>query len=559
MAYEVLARKWRPQQFADVVGQEHVVRTLTNAIQSGRIAHAYLFVGPRGTGKTSTARIFAKALNCKQGPTATPCDQCDSCREIMSGSSLDVVEFDAASNTQVDKIRELIIESVQYKPASGKYKIYIVDEVHMLSPSSFNALLKTLEEPPDYIKFLFATTDPQKLPSTIISRCQRFDLRRIAVKEIVQRLKEIAAAEKIKVSDDALLAIARGAEGGLRDAESALDQLVSFRGREISEDDVLSVFGLAARAALEDLAGAILAGDVPRAVARVAELDRAGKDFQRLVGELLEYFRNVLIGAYAGGQLPELDLTDAQAGVLREQARAADPGRILRVVDILTETENQMRFSLSRRTVLEVGLVRCARAATVVTLDEILQRLEALRTDGAQVNAAPAAPPAMPASELLAAAVEPAAAPVVGSGGDEVALLSERWHEIAEKVGRLAAMMKGYLLDAKPLKMTGNHLTIGFDPEFAGDKEQAKHPRNLKAVQKVLAEVLGREVTVEFTVMDNKSTLPGDIKLDDAHQSPLKKNSGQPAPAKTKQEWLKNPAVRKTLELFNGEIVDVRE
>ena len=230
MAYEVLARKWRPQQFDDVVGQEHVTQTLKNAITSERVAHAYLFVGPRGVGKTSTARIFAKALNCEKGPTATPCDKCDSCREITAGNSLDVLEIDAASNTGVDNVRDLR-ENVRYAPARGPFKIYIIDEVHMLSVAAFNALLKTLEEPPAHVKFIFATTEPQKVPATILSRCQRFDLRRISMSDIVERLSEIAEAEKIEIDEDALLAIARGAEGGLRDAESALDQFIAFRGK----------------------------------------------------------------------------------------------------------------------------------------------------------------------------------------------------------------------------------------------------------------------------------------------------------------------------------------
>ena len=254
MSYEVLARKYRPQQFAEVVGQEHVTRTLANAIASGRVAHAYLLVGPRGIGKTSIARIFAKAMNCAGGPRAEPCDRCDSCREIMAGRSLDVLEIDGASNNGVEQVRDLR-DNARYLPARGPYKIFIIDEVHMLTINAFNALLKTLEEPPPHVKFVLATTEPQKVPATIASRCQRFDLRRIAAPAITRHLARIAEREGVEIAGDALLAIARGAEGGLRDAESALDQLMAFCSGKIEEADVLSIFGLASRRKLDELGG----------------------------------------------------------------------------------------------------------------------------------------------------------------------------------------------------------------------------------------------------------------------------------------------------------------
>ncbi|MDY5953854.1 MAG: DNA polymerase III subunit gamma/tau, partial [Kiritimatiellia bacterium] len=238
MAYEVLARKWRPKQFEDVVGQEHVTQTLTRAIESGRIAHAYLFIGPRGIGKTTLSRIFAKALSCEKGPTPTPCDECESCKAIAAGSSLDVIEIDGASNNKVEDA-QAVLDQVKYPPARGRFKIFIVDEVHMLTTAAFNALLKTLEEPPPYAKFIFATTEGDKVLPTIISRCQRFDLRRIQTGQIVRRLEQICRAEAVQADQDALLAVARGAEGGMRDALSALDQLISFKGTSLTEQDVL--------------------------------------------------------------------------------------------------------------------------------------------------------------------------------------------------------------------------------------------------------------------------------------------------------------------------------
>ncbi|MBT3193353.1 MAG: DNA polymerase III subunit gamma/tau, partial [Verrucomicrobia bacterium] len=321
MAYEVLARKWRPQQFDDVVGQDHVTQTLKNAISSNRIHHAYLFVGPRGIGKTSVARIFAKALNCLDGgPTATPCDKCGSCLEIMKGTSLDVLEIDGASNNGVDQVRELR-ETVKFAPTRSKFKLYIIDEVHMLSTAAFNALLKTLEEPPPHVKFMFATTEPEKVLATIVSRCQRFDLRRISVPKIVERLELIAEADGISADSDALLAIARGAEGGLRDAESAFDQLISFKGKEIAEDDVLSVFGLVSRSTLEQLAEHVLTGDIKGLIGIVGELDASGKDLRRLVIEIMAHFRNLLICLNVDDPSENLDLTSEQIATLSAQAK----------------------------------------------------------------------------------------------------------------------------------------------------------------------------------------------------------------------------------------------
>ncbi|MCZ7638712.1 MAG: DNA polymerase III subunit gamma/tau [Verrucomicrobia bacterium] len=294
MSYQVIARKYRPQRFAEVVGQEHVTRTLANAIDQNRIAHAYLFCGPRGTGKTTIARIFAKALNCTGGPKADFDVADPRCVEIAEGRSLDVLEIDGASNNGVEQVRELR-ETCRFAPASSRFKIYIIDEVHMLTAAAFNALLKTLEEPPAHVKFMFATTDPEKVLPTILSRCQRFDLRRIPAALIVQHLTTIAQQEGVTVDDAALHAIARGADGGMRDAESALDQLISFCGREINETDVLSMFGLAARAQILALADALLAGLPERVLAELDALARNGKDLGRLLSDLLNHFRNLLI------------------------------------------------------------------------------------------------------------------------------------------------------------------------------------------------------------------------------------------------------------------------
>ncbi len=382
MAYEVLARKWRPQTFDEVVGQDHVVKTLKNAITQNRISQAYLLAGPRGTGKTTLARIFAKALNCKDGPTVTPCGVCPACMDIANGTAFDVTEIDGASNNKVEDVHSKIIDTVNFEPTGGKFRIYYIDEVHMLSTSAFNALLKTLEEPPDYVKFIFATTEPDKVLTTILSRCQRFDLRRISIPVIVQQLKKIAAVEGIDIDDDALLAIARGADGGMRDAQSSFDQMISFTGKTIREADVLSVFGLVARGSIEDIAGSILKGDVAELLRIVNDLDTSGKDLRRLAGELINHFRNLLVCIQLNDDTSRIDLTDAQKATLSEQAKLSSATAVLTIVENLIELESKMRLSLTPRTILETALIRCARASDLVDLQTILKKLADLTAGG---------------------------------------------------------------------------------------------------------------------------------------------------------------------------------
>lgn len=414
MAYEVLARKWRPKTFDDVVGQDHVTRTLANAIAQDRIAHAYLFIGPRGIGKTTLSRIFAMALNCEHGPTMKPCGTCANCQGIAAGADMDVIELDAASNNKVDDIHE-VLEQVQFAPTHSRFKIFILDEVHMLTAAAFNALLKTLEEPPPYVKFIFATTEGDKVLPTIVSRCQRFDLRRITTTDIVRRLRFICNAEQIGISDDALLAIARGSNGGLRDALSALDQLIAFKGTDVTEADVLAVFGLVSREALEALAGCVLKGDIAGILKAVDGFESAGKDMRRLTAELLWHFRNLLVCQQAGEELAKRDVTDDQLAVLREQAKLAAPARIVDIAGQLSEMERSLRTVLSVRTLMEMTLIRCARLAKSVPLEEVLKRLTALKDQVIQRLAA-----AEPKGSVAAAAAPQraaSAAPVVATPG----------------------------------------------------------------------------------------------------------------------------------------------
>ena len=373
-----LPLKYRPMTFDDVVGQEHVVRTLRHAIESKRIANAYLFIGPRGIGKTTLSRIFAKALNCLSPNGVEPCGKCQNCLEIAAGRSLDVTELDAASHNKVDDVKP-IIDSVEFKPANSRFKIFIIDECHMLSNAAWNALLKTLEEPPSHVRFIFATTEGDKVLATIISRCQRFDLRRIQTNDIVSRLKHVCRNEGVKAEDDALLAIARGAEGGMRDALSSLDQLISFKGDTVTEEDALGVFGLVSRGALEGLAAAILKGDVATILKSIEMFDSAGKNMRRISGELLAHFRNLVVLQALGPDSKSLEATPDQIQVLSEQAKGVDPGRVFRICDQLADMEDKLRYVLSVRTLIEMSLIRASRIATTATVEELMKAVRELR------------------------------------------------------------------------------------------------------------------------------------------------------------------------------------
>jgi DNA polymerase III subunit gamma/tau len=361
-SYQVIARRWRPQSFNDLVGQDHIVRTLRNAIQTGRIAHAYLFVGPRGTGKTSTARIFAKALNAEGGPSPDPDPDSAISKAIMAGNCMDVIEIDGASNNSVDQVRDLR-EDCQYAPAQCSFKIYIIDEVHMLSTAAFNALLKTLEEPPSHVKFIFATTEAQKVLPTIVSRCQRFEFRPISDAVIVERLTQIAAKEGIQVSAAALQSIARLANGGMRDAQSILDQMISFCGNTIDEQDVLNVYGLTAPDTINEIAHGIARGDYASLVGLVDRLANEGRDLYRALLDLQAVVREAMLDAIRkGGQSLQL-----QTQLSTES--------LLRVLEVLHAGETSLQRGLSQKVNFEVTLLKAVEASRARAIDSLLREL----------------------------------------------------------------------------------------------------------------------------------------------------------------------------------------
>lgn len=376
--YQVFARKYRPQTFDAVVGQEHITQTLKNAIERNRLAHAYLFVGPRGTGKTSTARILAKALNCEHGPTITPCGECPACLEIAGGNSLDVLEIDGASNNGVEQVRELR-DNVRFAPSRGKYKVYIIDEVHMLTSGAFNALLKTLEEPPEHVKFIFATTDVQKVLPTILSRCQRFDLRRIPAELIAGHLGYIAEQEGITLEPGAARAVAKGAEGGLRDAESMLDQLVAFCGERIEEQDVLSVFGFTAAHTVSSLCDALFARDSAGALSVVQQQAQAGRDLSRLMADLIGHLRNVLV-AKADPEGIKAEVGEDELAILLDQADQLPLERLLDLIEQFAAAEGRMKWAPNKKLHFEIAVIKAIQTLGQVTLTEVLDTLSAIQS-----------------------------------------------------------------------------------------------------------------------------------------------------------------------------------
>jgi DNA polymerase III subunit gamma/tau len=599
VTYQVFARKYRPQIFDDVLGQDHVVQTLKNAIQQRRLAHAYLFVGPRGTGKTSTARILAKALNCVHGPTPTPCGVCDSCREIALGISLDVLEIDGASNNSVDQVRELR-DNVRFAPVRGRYKVYIIDEVHMLTQQAFNALLKTLEEPPQHVIFVFATTEPHKVLPTILSRCQRFDLHRIPPRVIAQHLNFIATQEGVTLSTAASNAIAAAADGGLRDAESMLDQLVAFCGSSIDEQQVLEVFGLTAEQVVLDLSQAIITRESTKALHLIHAQQEAGKDLSKLLTDLLNFLRSLLIAQVDAGSVQDEQSEKAKAVTASLKAKL-NTGQLLRLMEILSEVEPTLKWATNKKLHLELAVIRAIQSLAEVGFDQVLDALEELRQGPAnprptgkseaaplvihpaRSGATPRAPGkpgtsgsagnvnaehepvsgkrlAIAEKNITVEAVQTPEAPVIESEAVETSSsetvkdeteeqglaptdapdLNQLWIDIVTEVRKSRPLIQQYFTAAVPVSLLHNELRLGFASQHNMAMETLLRPNNRKYIEQLLSERLGEPTSIRGETRDDLVPIVFPDKTE---------------PAINADDDFKNdPLIQKALEIFQAEI-----
>ena len=546
MSYEVFARKYRPQTFDDLVGQAHVSRTLKNAVAQNRLAHAYLFVGPRGIGKTSTARILAKALNCVKGPTVDPDGTCDNCREIAAGNSLDVLEIDGASNNGVEQVRELR-ENVRYAPSKSRYKIYIIDEVHMLTAAAFNALLKTLEEPPPHVKFIFATTEPQKVLATIVSRCQRFDLHRIPAKLIADHLQFIAKKEKITLESAAAHAIARGAEGGLRDAESMLDQLVAFCGEKISENDVLNIFGFTSEQTVVDLTGKILGGETAPALDVLYGQSEAGKDMMRLMSDLISYLRDLLVFKAKPDALQQ-DVDPELQKALAVQAKQVENDRLLDLIDQFAQAEGRMKWAPNKKLHFEVAIIKAIQSLNQATLDQVIEKLGELRDgktslqkktlsaeNASSVVAGPSRTGTVsPAREPIAAKTTTSTLRVAETPNGDDDNVEKIWERVFSKIPNTKAFVRNSAAAARVLASDGRYFVLGFSPDQKSTMDILGTATNRKLIETLLREVSGKDWTLKLTVPENL---------------PAKGETPKPS-----GDYDDDPLIQDALEIFKGQI-----
>lgn len=498
MSYTALYRKFRPDTFADVKGQDHIVTTLKNQIRAGRIGHAYLFTGTRGTGKTSVAKIFARTVNCENPTPDGPCGECAICRAIAAGASMNVIEIDAASNNGVDNIRE-IVEEVSYSPAEGKYKVYIIDEVHMLSIGAFNALLKTLEEPPSYVIFILATTEVHKLPITILSRCQRYDFKRITIDTIAARMQQLTEVEQVRVEEKALRYIAKAADGSMRDALSLLDQCIAFHlGNELTYDKVLDVLGAVDTEVFSRLLRYVLKQDVLGCVQLLEEIVMQGRELTQFVTDFTWYLRNLMLVQSSDNLEDVIDMSSDNLARLKEESEMVDMNCIIRYIRIFSELSGQIRYASQKRILVEIALIKLCKPSMETSQEALLERIRDV--EDKVENGVAVLSPGQTAGAVSAAGVSgqkpqrPQAIP------DDVREVVSHWPAI---VGNAENPMRIYLKDAVPSLGGDNHLMLVLKDGVASDYF-TQHPQNKEQLENLIADYIGKEIEVNIQVAGNE-------------------------------------------------------
>ena len=530
--HKALYRVYRPKNFSDVIGQEHIVRTLKNQIENNNVGHAYLFCGTRGTGKTSTAKIFSRAVNCTNLHNDEPCNECENCREILEDKTMDVVEIDAASNNSVDNIRELR-ENVKYSPAKAKYKVYIIDEVHMLSQGAFNALLKTLEEPPSYVIFILATTEPHKIPATILSRCQRFDFKRVTVKDISSRMRYICEKEGIEADEKALNLIARNSQGALRDALSILDQCISFEGNKISYNDVIELLGSVNIEQLFDLAESIIKEDTRKSLQILNDFIIWGKDVRNLVNDLIDHFRNLMVCKISNDLDEIISLPEETIDLLKQQAETIDTNNLIRILNILSETQDGMKISSNPRVLMEVTMMKIAQPMFDESKEALIKRIENLEqkieSGNIKVNHISTNQTVDNFNENnqqnnnTVEKQEDENIEYENLKGDDIKLVEKSWKKILQKMKEdKNQVIRALLQDVDSFNISEDTLYIIFTDNYSFAKSRLDSPATIQYVEKVIREVLNRSFSVKIALKSQLSNLNTQIKKEDKGEQILK-------------------------------------
>ena len=556
MSYIVLSRRYRPKSFNEIVGQKHVVTTLVNALQSDRVAHAYLFAGPRGVGKTSMARILSKALNCQKGTTDTPCNKCATCNSITNGNDIDVLEIDGASNRGIDEIRN-IRQNVGYAPAVSKHKIYIIDEVHMLTKEAFNALLKTLEEPPEHVKFIFATTSPSRVPDTVQSRCQRFDFKNISIPDISDRLAQICKTENIAAEEEVLQSIAKYARGGLRDSESILDQLASFCHEKITLRDVYDIFGVVSEEKLSGLINSFTEKNPELSIEIFHGIMESGRDIEGFIDQLLLYIRDLLLVSVCKKERDTIETVSGDLNLLRTQSSSFSPETLMYMFQVISEAKTKTRDLLQQKIYLEVLFVKLATMEDLRPLSSVLDKIEGMKKmfDGnvedtgkaISISKVDVTTPAKPEIQ-----VKPSQDSVVldKKASPDISL-AETWNKAMIELQTKKKTTWALLKNARVLNIDDNEAIVEVPKNYLVHKERLEKPEEKRIIDSCLEKVTGKKIRVKiivskngFQVVDNKSSSHGVVQ------------EGQ----NKKSDDIKNePMVKKAIEFFDGSIVNVRE